>query len=96
MSALQDKLHNYIVDNYLFGGNRPLADTDSFLDLGIIDSTGILEVVSYIEGEFGITIESEEIIPENFDSVEKLTKFVTTKAPQGQTDCSQSPSGVRS
>jgi len=79
MSALRDKLRAYVIENYLFGQDGNLSDADSFLELGIIDSTGVLELVSHLEEEYGIAIESEEIAPENLDSIERLTRFVMRK-----------------
>lgn len=55
------------------------SDEDSFLEKGILDSTGVLEVVGYIEKEFGIRVEADEIIPDNLDSVNKLTTFILKK-----------------
>jgi acyl carrier protein len=55
------------------------ADDDSFLEKGILDSTGVLEVVGYIEKEYGIRVESDEIIPDNLDSINKLTAFIRKK-----------------
>lgn len=55
------------------------TDEDSFLEKGILDSTGVLEVVGYIEKEFGIRVEADEIIPDNLDSINKLTTFISKK-----------------
>jgi acyl carrier protein len=52
---------------------------DSFLEKGLIDSTGVLELVSFIEETYGITIEDEELIPDNLDSLDKLENFITRK-----------------
>ena len=79
MLALQERLRSFIVDNYLFGQPGQMKNSDSFLEFGIVDSTGILELVSHLEREYAITIEPEEIVPENFDSVEKLAAFVGRK-----------------
>lgn len=79
MLALQKSLRSFIVENYLFGQENGLRDSDSFLDLGIIDSTGVLELVSHIESEYLLKIDSDEIVPDNFDSVEKLAAFVLRK-----------------
>lgn len=74
------KLRDFIIENFLFGNeDAGLDDTDSFLDKGIIDSTGILEVVGFIEDEFGFEVADEELIPENFDSVDKLVAYIQTK-----------------
>ncbi len=55
------------------------TDEDSFLELGILDSTGVLEVVGHIEKEYGIRVEADEIIPDNLDSINKLTAFIEKK-----------------
>lgn len=76
----KSKLKNYIVENFLFGSeDAGLDDNDSFLEKGIIDSTGILEVVGFIEDEFGFEVADEELIPENFDSIEKLSAYIQAK-----------------
>jgi acyl carrier protein len=56
------------------------GDDDSFLERGILDSTGVLELVSHIENTFGVRVEADEIIPENLDSLNKLASFVLRKA----------------
>jgi len=55
------------------------TDDDSFLEKGILDSTGVLEVVGHIEKEYGIRVEADEIIPDNLDSINKLTAFIEKK-----------------
>jgi acyl carrier protein len=68
------------MDNILLGSiDKPIADNDSFLEKGIIDSTGILELVSYVEEEFDIEVADEELIPDNFDSIEKLAAYTQKK-----------------
>lgn len=79
MSA-RAKIKNYILENYLFTDDQnALKDADSFLQQGIIDSTGILEVVFFLEEEFGVKVEDEEMVPENLDSVDNLVAFVERK-----------------
>lgn len=80
MSA-RTKIKNYILENYLFTDDQSaLKDGDSFLQQGIIDSTGILEVVFFLEEEFGVKVEDEEMVPENLDSVDNLVAFVDRKS----------------
>lgn len=55
-------------------------DDDSFLEKGILDSTGVLELVAHIEKEYGIRVETDELIPDNLDSIDKLTAFIERKA----------------
>jgi acyl carrier protein len=58
----------------------PYGDEDSFLEKGILDSTGVLELVGYIEKTFAIRVEADEIVPDNLDSIQKLVAFIGRKA----------------
>jgi len=80
----REELRQFIIENFLYGDERvPLKDDDSFSDRGIIDSTGVLELVAFVETRFGISIEDEEMIPENFDSLAKVTRYVARKQHGG-------------
>ena len=64
----------------MYGHNTDfLADNASFLENGVIDSTGVLELITYIESRFGITVEDHELVPENLDSINGLLCFVEKK-----------------
>lgn len=70
----------FIIDNFLFGNGSEMIDTNqSFMENGIIDSTGILELVEFVEEHFGITINDDELIPENLDSLENISLFIRNK-----------------
>ncbi|MBN2037580.1 MAG: acyl carrier protein [Chitinispirillaceae bacterium] len=70
----------FIVENFLFGDAAKLAaDDTSFLNSGIIDSTGLLEVIQFLEETFAIKIEDDELLPENLDSLVNIQKFVERK-----------------
>lgn len=73
---MKDKIRSFIVENFLFGQDEGLSDTSSFLDEGIIDSTGILELVNFIEEEFSITIDDEDLVPENLDSINNVVGYL--------------------
>ena len=79
MNKLQNKIRQFIVENFLFGDGNGLKDDTSFLDQGIIDSTGILELVSFLEEEFSISVEDEELIPENLDSIMNVVAYLEKK-----------------
>lgn len=80
MNPLDETLRKFIVDSFLFGqGGDTLGDDDSFLEKGIIDSTGVLELVAFIEGQYGIKIADEELVPANLDSIHNVVKFVEQK-----------------
>lgn len=77
---IEQELRQFVIDNFLFGqGNGHLKNDDSFLDKGIIDSTGVLELVVFLEEKFQIKIQDGELIPGNLDSINNLIRFVETK-----------------
>ena len=80
MEEVIEKVKAFIMSNFLFDaeGNQ-LDDTASFLDQGIIDSTGVLELVEWIEEQYGFSVEDEELVPVNLDSVVNLAAFITRK-----------------
>ena len=84
MNEIKEKIKTFIVNNFLLGVNAGnLNDSDSFLEKGIVDSTGILEVVSFIEESFSIKVEDEELLPDNLDSINHLVNFVQKKQNKG-------------
>jgi acyl carrier protein len=74
---IQEKINKFIKNNFPL--RKPLDDDDSFIEKGIIDSTGILELVEFIESTFDIEIKDDELIPENLDSVNKIINFINKK-----------------
>lgn len=82
MLDVKNKIRTFIIDNYLFGDDSGLEDSTSFLDEGIVDSTGILELIEYISEEFGITVEDDELVPENLDSINNVSAFIGRKRGQ--------------
>jgi len=81
MLELAQEIRQFIINNCLFGeDDGKLSDDDSFMEQGIIDSTGVLELVAFIEGKYGFKIKNDELAPENLDSVNKLIRFIHRKA----------------
>lgn len=74
-----DTVRHFVVENFLFGDGESLKEDTSFLERGIIDSTGILEVIMFLEETYGIKIEDEELVPENLDSLRNIAKFLERK-----------------
>lgn len=74
-----DKVRQFIKDNFYAASASDLTDDASLLDLGIVDSTGILEVVAFLEDEFQITVDDAEMLPENLDSIQNIVAFVERK-----------------
>ena len=87
MSHIDTVLRQFIKENFLFGQDLTFADHDSLLELGVVDSTGVLELVTFIEDRYQITIEDEELVPENLDSIENLVKFIEAKSRYSQVSC---------
>ncbi|WP_456416304.1 acyl carrier protein [Thiolapillus sp.] len=78
--SVENKIRTFILENYLFTDDQSeLKNDDSFLDQGILDSTGILEIIFFIEDEFKIKIRDEEMTPDNLDSVNKIVAFIHQK-----------------
>jgi acyl carrier protein len=84
MQVKSEKIRQFIIDNFLFGQQAQLSDAASFLEIGIIDSTGMLELISFLEQEHGISISPDELIPENLDSVDRITRFLERKLEAGE------------
>jgi acyl carrier protein len=84
MTDIKGQVRTYIADNFVMGSNAPkFADGDSFLDLHIIDSTGFLELITFLEEKFGIQVEDDDMIPENLDSLDNIQAYVTKKLSKG-------------
>ena len=79
MSNTTSELREFIAENFLFGQDVALADDDSFLEQGIIDSTGVLELVTFIEDRYRIAVDDAELVPDNLDSIERLVRFIQSK-----------------
>ena len=80
VTAIEKQVKEYVIENFLLGEeDEEFSDSQSFLESGLIDSTGILELISFLEEEYEIEIEAEEMIPENLDSVERVAAFVLSK-----------------
>lgn len=74
------QVRGYILNSFLFTDDESmLSNDDSFLEKGIVDSTGIMEVIFYLEQEFGISVDDEDMIPENLDSVSRIVGFIERK-----------------
>jgi acyl carrier protein len=74
------KVRKFIEDNFLFREDRAdIGDGESLLDAGLIDSTGVLELVAFLEGEFGLRMADADIVPENLDSIRAIVRYVESK-----------------
>jgi acyl carrier protein len=74
MQDIQHRVREFVVQNFLFGQGE-LAEDASFLESGIIDSTGVLELVGFIESTFAIAVQDHDLVPANLDSLQAVTRF---------------------
>ena len=73
------KVREFVVENFLFGEGESLKEDTSFLEEGIIDSTGILELIMFLEETYSIKIQDDEVVPENLDSLQNIARFIDQK-----------------
>ena len=79
-AKLETQIRSYILENFLYTSDvSKLRNDDSFREEGILDSTGILELLMFVEETFGVQVDDEEVIPENFDSVDRLMRYILQK-----------------
>jgi acyl carrier protein len=76
---IEREVHSFIVTNFLFGQSLDLQPEESLLGRGLIDSTGVLELVDFIEERYTIKVEDEEVIPGNLDSIKNVATYVVRK-----------------
>lgn len=77
---IKTRIKGFILENFLYGeSSDAVEDDDSFLEKGIIDSTGILELVAFIEETFSVKVADEDLVPENLDSINKLGYFILSR-----------------
>ncbi len=76
---VEEVLRKHIAETILFSKSYPYEDTASFLENGVIDSMNVIELVLFLEQQFGIQVADHEIVPDNFDSIKQLTSFVQSK-----------------
>ncbi len=80
MSEIENKIRRFLIENFILSEQLDqLGNNDSFLDNGIIDSTGILELIFFVEEQFGIQVDTSEVLPENFDSINRLVAYIQRK-----------------
>jgi acyl carrier protein len=79
-----DTIKTYVVENFLFGDDSRIGPETDFLENGILDSTGVLELVGFLEEKFGIRVEDDEVVPDNMNSIEKISLYISKKTGKTQ------------
>ncbi len=72
-------LREFVAENFLFRADAHIADNQSLLETGVMDSTGVLELIAFLEQTYGISVADAEIIPENLDSIDNMTSYLSAK-----------------
>lgn len=75
----EQQIREYIVKSFLLGEDDGFGSSESLLESGVVDSTGIMELVAFVEGTFGIEVNDEDLVPENLDTIESIARFVEHK-----------------
>jgi acyl carrier protein len=76
---IQEAVRRFIVANFFVPEGSALADDDPLLEHGVVDSTGVLEIIRFVEETYGIKLEDDEIVPENLGSIARIAEFVERK-----------------
>ena len=76
---IENEIRKFIMENFILDGDNNLSNEDSLLEKGIIDSTGVLELVAFIEETYSFKINDEELVPENLDSIKNISQFIQNK-----------------
>jgi acyl carrier protein len=82
--SIQQQVRTFIHANFYVADASQLLGDTSLLDTGVIDSTGVIEIIHFLETTFGISIEDQEIVPDNLDSIQRITSFVARKRGSGE------------
>jgi acyl carrier protein len=77
--VFSQQVRSFITENYLYGQDKQFDDDDSFLEHGIIDSTAVLELVAFLEENYAITVEDDELTPDNLDSIKSVSTYLRRK-----------------
>lgn len=76
---IQEQIRSFITSNFYVADPATLTDSTSLLESGVIDSTGVLEIIAFIEETFRVTVEDSEILPENLDSISRIAAYISRK-----------------
>ncbi|HLJ81980.1 MAG TPA: acyl carrier protein [Ktedonobacterales bacterium] len=82
-ALIREQIRDFLQQNFLYDGDvARIGDDESLLELGIVDSTGVLELVLFAEETYGFTVEADDLLPENFDSISSLSGYVVRRLSQ--------------
>lgn len=79
MTSVRQEIRHFIIQNFLFGQDQELKEGTSFLESGIIDSTGVLELVAHLEETYDVKVKDDELTPDNLDSIDAIVAYLARK-----------------
>lgn len=79
MQDVKQTVRKFLLDNFAMGGGVTIADDTSFMEEHVLDSTGFIELITFIEETFGIAVDDEDMLPENFDSLANIEAYLARK-----------------
>ena len=80
VNSIQKEIRQYVFENFIVDDDEGFSDDESFLESGLIDSTGILELITFVEETYNVEVEDEEMVPDNLDGIAKVARFVASKS----------------
>jgi len=83
-TAIKSRVRQFVTTTFYVPDPSQVTDEVSFLETGIVDSTGVLEILGFLQSEFGVTVEDDEILPENLDSVARVAAYIERKTNVGE------------
>jgi acyl carrier protein len=81
---IRTEVRDFIKTNFIYSNTKILNDDESLLDSGVVDSTGVLELIAFLEGKFQVKFADNELVADNFDSVTKIVSFIQRRLPPTQ------------
>jgi acyl carrier protein len=82
MNLIQQELHNFLTENFAVDGDvNPIGLDESLIESGVVDSTGLLELVSFVETRYGLQVPDEDLLPENFETLANISAYITKRMP---------------
>jgi acyl carrier protein len=81
MQDVKNTVRKFLLENFVMGGDTTIADDLSFMEAHLLDSTGFIELITFVEETFGIAVSDEEMVPENFDSLANIEGYLARKRP---------------
>jgi acyl carrier protein len=95
MNALERELRNFLSENFAVDGSDAIGVQESLIGSGIVDSTGLLELVSFVENTYALEVPDQDLLPDNFETIERIVTYVSSRLTPANAAAAAQPSDVR-